>query len=201
VSGAVRVLIVGLAGLLGIPAASVVQSRSLPHSSQFQLIDDTGVDARSQANGLLRPNLLRNLVSNQRGTPELMPSLIASATMSRFWLLVLMFIVPVQMSWAAVHFCSDEASGAGRIAATLVSSVNEHQHEHEHAVTGSRSEPESQHDCCGVHHGCHGLHNLMSMEQAGLTFARAPSVLVALDEAPFERQFAYRHERPQWSVA
>lgn len=37
-------LIVGLAGLLGIPTAIFVQSRFQPRSSSFQLIDITGVD-------------------------------------------------------------------------------------------------------------------------------------------------------------
>jgi len=122
--------------------------------------------------------------------------LIAFAPMSRVWLLLLAIVVPLQMSWAAVPFCDDAA--AARPLETAALAVVQ---DHAHAADVSQSEAEVSGECCGAAHGCHGLHNLMATGTTALVIANSSHVVPSRDDPTSQRQFAHRHERPQWSAA
>lgn len=117
--------------------------------------------------------------------------------MRRFWLLLLLLVMPLQMSWAAVHLCIDEPAGANR--------APEAMQEHGHADSGKTDDEKSgvmlADACCFAAHSCHGLHNLISQQESSLgcqPIASKPDDLQASHRLAF---FAYRHERPQWLAA
>jgi hypothetical protein len=112
--------------------------------------------------------------------------------MFRLWLLLLAFVLPLQMSWAAVHFCNDAAAAV---------TVSESLQDHNHAASGGQDDSAGQVDCCAAAHGCHGLHNLMATEQAQLSVPTLSNIVPITDDESRQRQFAARHERPQWSAA
>lgn len=117
--------------------------------------------------------------------------------MKRFWLLLLLFVMPLQTSWAAVHFCDDDLAAATVIAEPSGS--------HDHAAPGKQTNPQGGQAlvdaCCGAAHGCHGLHNLMAQAPYRVLAAANPGFAVSTDHRLIQRQFADRHERPQWPVA
>lgn len=117
--------------------------------------------------------------------------------MSRIWLLLLAIVMPLQMSWAAVHFCSDDAAGTRAEVVTASADM----HGHAHVAADAQAEADIQGECCAAAHGCHGLHNLMATEQAQLSFANLANAVPVTDDTTSQRQFATRHERPQWSAA
>jgi hypothetical protein len=111
-------------------------------------------------------------------------------------LLLLVWVLSVQTSWAAVHFC-DESARANQASAS-------HQHANlfpvhdEHTGTGGDAAADA---CCSVAHGYHGL-------QALITQALPQLPLLALAATPAEapprgarERFPERHERPQWPAA
>ncbi len=120
--------------------------------------------------------------------------------MRRFWLLLLVFVLPLQMSWAAVHSCDDERLVTANVAAALLSSHDHDTDSVKQASDDQKSEKIAD-SCCGAAHGCHGLHHLMG--QANAEFApRAAGLMPAPSgAAPPLSEARSRIERPNWLAA
>jgi len=114
----------------------------------------------------------------------------------RVCLLLLIWVLSLQTSWAATHFC-DEAARAGH---TPVS----HQHtelfpsQDEHAAEAGGTLDDA---CCSVAHAYHGLQAFVPQDLPvfallALPAARAEAALPAARE-----RLSERHERPQWPAA
>ena len=119
--------------------------------------------------------------------------------MQRFWLLLLALVLPVQMSWAAIHVCD------GSLPVAAVISVVEHADAgevHQEAADAPDYSAEKMVDAfCGSAHGCHGLHSLMSQGGNTVKVAATPNFLIIHDSLPVRSAFSTRHERPQWLAA
>lgn len=120
--------------------------------------------------------------------------------MRRFWLLLLVVVLPFQMSWAAVHYCDDE-----RLLSTTVEASMTAGHDHDGQTAKQRAGDQNSEKiadaCCGASHGCHGLHHLMPHTEASLPSAGRAAVAAARD-GPFTCGFlATRVERPKWLAA
>ena len=121
--------------------------------------------------------------------------------MRNFWLLILVVVIPMQTSWAAMHVC--ESAGVTLTAAA------QHQ-EVAHAPSAAKVVDTDQNSevvnpladtCCSAAHGCHGLHSLMA--QAGNTISVVlPSFSYKSSDTLLEPGHAHaRLERPNWSAA
>lgn len=118
--------------------------------------------------------------------------------MRRLFLLLLALILPMQMSWAASHFCDDE-----RVVAQALAAADLGGHVHQ-SMADEQSDDQAEQiadACCDAAHGCHGLHHLMG--QADPEFApRAVTQLAApTGAAPALSEARSRIERPNWLVA
>ena len=116
--------------------------------------------------------------------------------MKRVWLLLLVCILSVQTSWAAVHFC-DEAARASHTPAS-------HQHADlfpdtdEHGGGGDASLADA---CCSAAHGYHGLQALISNDATELALLRPGALRMEAPQPVAHDRFPERHERPQWPPA
>jgi len=114
----------------------------------------------------------------------------------RVFLCLLVWILSVQTSWAAVHFC-DEAARAGHMPAS-------HQHadvfpsQDEHARDDGSLQADA---CCSVAHAYHGLQALITHELLLLPVLTLPAGAAEAPLAVARERFPDRHERPQWSAA
>ena len=126
--------------------------------------------------------------------------LLTSASMKRFWLLLLALVMPLQMSWAAVHFCDDSKLYA---ASTHEAGVR-------HADPARQAAVDSAHvqglagaaeACCGAVHACHGLHSVMPHEAVALSAGSSPRIVPAFQPRLVPGTDPPRHERPKWLVA
>jgi hypothetical protein len=119
------------------------------------------------------------------------------APVKKFWLLLLAFVLPLQMSWANVHVC-DESSPA--IAASQVIEANEH-----HSDVGNAAERVDANavadSCCCASHSCHGLQSLMAAGQALGLRAEAAGTVADFTAALSGQRLGNRIERPQWLAA
>jgi hypothetical protein len=122
--------------------------------------------------------------------------------MRRFCLLLLALVLPLQMSWAAMHFCD----GITPAAATVQAS--EHSGEsHAHASSASQhGDGIDQTDltvdpCCDAAHGCHGLHTLMNQDDSNGHAVAAAHFIFSSPLVLARNAFSTRHERPQWPAA
>ena len=118
--------------------------------------------------------------------------------MRRFWLLLLVLVLPLQMSWAATHFCDDE-----RLVAKTVVAAELGNHAHQAlADEVSDSQAEKIADaCCGTVHGCHGLHHLVGLTAPVFVPARSTQMPIHIGAAPPAGELLSRVERPKWSAA
>jgi hypothetical protein len=117
--------------------------------------------------------------------------------MKRFWLLLLAFVLPLQMSWAAVHFCDDTPVAAA------ASAVEGHAHQagEHHAQPEQGAKTAAADACCIAAHGCHGLHSLMAQEAPVSKAVSTSGVQPSCDAILLSGLFDSRVERPQWSAA
>jgi hypothetical protein len=106
--------------------------------------------------------------------------------MKRFWTLLLIGVMALQTSWAAVHLCHDAAPAA--MAAAFAEAGEQHQ--------ASASDT-----CCPVGHACHGLTAFLPQglaERGGQAVLTAPGLRAVPALPDWDGP---RHERPQWSAA
>ena len=118
--------------------------------------------------------------------------------MKKFWLLLLAFVLPLQMSWAAVHFCDADISHTA--GATTPVPAGQSTRPAAKAAEGQIVEALAD-ACCGASHGCHGLHNLMAPHETATGVVSAGANLASADAPCATSVFSTRHERPQWSAA
>jgi hypothetical protein len=118
--------------------------------------------------------------------------------MKRLLLLLLALILPMQMSWAASHFCDDE-----RLVAQAVAAAELGGHVHEGA-TDEQSDAQTEKiadACCGAAHGCHGLHHLMGHEDLAFATSTTTQMPALSGAAPPLSDARSRIERPNWLAA
>lgn len=121
--------------------------------------------------------------------------------MRRFLLLLLAFVLPLQMSWAATHFCDDAQLVAQAVASA---ELGDHAHDghHERADEQSDSKAEKIADsCCGAAHGCHGLHHLMGHGDLAFSTSASTQMPAPSGAAPPLSEARSRIERPNWLAA
>lgn len=122
--------------------------------------------------------------------------------MRRFLLLLLAFVLPLQMSWAAVHFCDESAHAisAEQVADAVADLAN--QADDASQANGDPAKPDALADaCCSAAHGCHGLHSVMG-PSGGLSLSPpAAHAMAAAPPALPKRDALSRIDRPQWLVA
>lgn len=116
--------------------------------------------------------------------------------MKRFWLLLLVFVLPVQMSLAAVHLCDDGIPMAAMSQAFEHSDANDiHQHPADH---GAEHLGDAGH---GSAHGCTVFLGLTSHDGTTVGVAAAANFISSSHLLPVFAAFSTRHERPQWLPA
>ncbi|XAH21184.1 hypothetical protein AAFF27_14210 [Xylophilus sp. GW821-FHT01B05] len=109
--------------------------------------------------------------------------------MKRFWTLLLIGVMALQTSWAAVHLCHDATPGAVAVAAAFAEAGEQHQ-------TSSAAD-----QCCPVGHSCHSLCTFLPQghaERGGQAVLSAPGLRAVPALPDWDGP---RHERPQWSAA
>ena len=119
--------------------------------------------------------------------------------MKRFLLLFLAFVLPLQMSWAAVHMCDD-----GIVVSTSAALVEAEGDRHD-VETLKKSESEQPgklvDTCCGAAHSCHGLHHLMAQANPHFGSAAATQIPIASRATPHPGYVLSRVDRPKWLAA
>lgn len=117
----------------------------------------------------------------------------------RLCLILLILLLPIQMSWAAIHICDDDL---GQTA--FVQAVQQSQHDHEQVSEKAGSPGEKTHAadaCCFTGHGCHGLHSLMASESSQAKLPDSSHALNGLNRLSNCGAISARHERPKWPAA
>ncbi|MGE4240738.1 hypothetical protein [Ramlibacter sp.] len=118
--------------------------------------------------------------------------------MRRLFILLLALILPMQMSWAATHFCDDERLVAQAVAAA---GMGEHVHEAAAAEQSDAQAEKIADACCGAAHGCHGLHHLMGQADPEFAPRAAAQMPAPSGAAPPISEARSRIERPNWLAA
>lgn len=116
--------------------------------------------------------------------------------MRRFWLLLLLVVLPIQMSWAAVHACEDSMAVGGAVLSAL-GSVRDA------AVAPALDEAavdEPEQGGSSVH-ACEGLHELMTDRAHAMPTRAGAGILVAPEPLRRLPAMAARLDRPQWPAA
>ena len=117
--------------------------------------------------------------------------------MHRFWLLLLLFVLPVQMSWAAIHHCDDTASEVAVVLAAAAEATGDSavapSDEAVAADASAKNAPSA--------HPCHGLHEIMGHATQSVVEAAKEMVLAGSQPIFRPSALASRHERPQWAAA
>lgn len=119
-----------------------------------------------------------------------------SRRMRRFWLLFLLVVLPVQMSWAAVHACEDGTALAGNVLAALEAKA-------EAPVAPALDDvpmEESKQGAPSVH-ACDGFHELMADQVQAAVEPASASFRVVSDTVMRLNAIAARVDRPQWRAA
>lgn len=118
--------------------------------------------------------------------------------MRRLVLIFLAFVLPLQMSWAAAHFCDDERWVVHAVAAA---ELGEHVHA---AVADEQSDAKGEKiadACCEAAHGCHGLHHLMGQADPEVASIASTQMQAPSGTAPSLCGPRSRIERPNWFAA
>lgn len=120
----------------------------------------------------------------------------------RFCLILLIMLLPIQMSWAAMHICEDDVPAATSSAQVIHESA--HEHNHESVVAKSSNAADKAHvadACCFSGHGCHSLHSLMVSESLQGCLSDRAHAMNGQDGQLTGSAFSARHERPKWPAA
>lgn len=122
--------------------------------------------------------------------------------MKRFWLLLLAFVLPLQMSWAAVHFCDTGMPHAAAASGSAGATQDHAQQAAEPVDAEAAKAAQVPADaCCSASHGCHVLHSLVAPHEPSTGVVMPAAGLFGHDEHPAASGFPTRLERPQWSAA
>lgn len=121
--------------------------------------------------------------------------------MRRFWLLLLVFVLPLQMSWAATHFCDDDFVPVAAAFADAEQGAHQYAKAYEAGEKSDGQKSDQLTDCCSAAHGCHGLHHLMAQAEASLPSAGSAAIVVLRDTPSTCGYVATRVERPKWLAA
>lgn len=116
--------------------------------------------------------------------------------MRRFWLLLLLMVLPVQMSWAAIHHCDDTPRRGGSPVTANQSAdyaVADASDDQDRADAPVKKVPSA--------HACHGLHELMTHPVQVFVEPTAETALASAAPAFCPSVTASRRERPQWAAA
>jgi hypothetical protein len=120
--------------------------------------------------------------------------------MRRLLLLLLAFVLPLQMSWAATHFCDDEQLVAQAVAAAELGDHARNGHDTAEKKSDAKAEKIAD-ACCGAAHGCHGLHHLMGQADPDFVPNASGQTLARFFAAPPLGESRSRIERPKWLAA
>lgn len=118
--------------------------------------------------------------------------------MRRLFLLLLALVLPMQMSWAASHFCDDERLVAQAVAAAA---LGDHDHQ---AAADDQSDGQAEKiadACCSAAHGCHGLHHLMGHQDLAFLMPASTRMPAPSGAAPPLTKAFASIERPNWLAA
>lgn len=117
--------------------------------------------------------------------------------MRRFWLLLLLMVLPVQMSWAAIHHCDDTTAESAVVLGvafqTQEHAAARHSDDQGAADTSAKKSPSA--------HPCHGLHQLMAHVPQLLSDATEAMALASPEPLFCPSAVVSRRERPQWAAA
>ncbi len=146
----------------------------------------------------------------RRNTPVAVPpirlvskiALVIIRPVKRFCLILLIMLLPIQMSWAAMHICDDDIAVADTSAQVMHQSAP---HEHDHQVLkadqGDTGKAHAADACCFAGHGCHSLHSLMVSDSSQPSVADRAHALNGRHSQLAGGAFSARHERPKWPAA
>lgn len=117
----------------------------------------------------------------------------------KFWLSLLLFVLPLQMSWAATHICLEPIKPAHGVTAAQVAEA------HEAAASAEQDRNDAGKStadvCCVAAHGCHGLHSMMGADAAVPQFLKQSQHAATPPPALCGFDAIARIDRPQWSAA
>ena len=119
-----------------------------------------------------------------------------SKSMRRFWLLLLLLVLPIQMSWAAVHACQDGIAVGNPVQAAFDQQVQVAAE----PGAAAAAEEESEQGGSSVH-ACDGLHELMDDSVQDLVEPSATTALSARQRVLRLSVIAAQLDRPQWPAA
>lgn len=111
-------------------------------------------------------------------------------------------LLPIQMSWAAMHICDDDIAVA-EVTAQVMHQSGQHEHDHQ-VIKASQGDTGKAHvadACCFAGHGCHSLHSLMVSDASQASVSDSAHALNALHSQLAGGAFSARHERPKWPAA
>lgn len=116
--------------------------------------------------------------------------------MRRFWLLLLLLVLPIQMSWAAVHTCQDGIAVGNPVQAAL----DQQTRAGAEPTAAAAAVDESEQGGSSVH-ACDGLHELMGDSVQALMEPSAATALTAPERVLRLSVIAAQLDRPQWPAA
>lgn len=118
--------------------------------------------------------------------------------MKRLLIILLLAILPLQATWAAVATCCQhEKEVAFR-------HVGHHEHQHEHGHEQVHSQEQQKDSSVKVHTDCltcHGLAAAMIMPTVDATRVEASSLVSASPDSRLKSIPSSRPEKPQWMLA
>lgn len=116
--------------------------------------------------------------------------------MRRFLLLLLAFVLPLQMSWAATHFCDD-----ARLLELAVAAAEQGGHVHAPDEQSDSKGEKIVDSCCGAAHNCHGLHHIMGQADPEFVARASTQSPAPPGAAPPMGEVLSRIDRPNWFAA
>jgi hypothetical protein len=117
--------------------------------------------------------------------------------MRRVWILLLVLMLPLQMTWAAAHGYAHDADVAAHV--RVESQIKAEVTASSEAAVDQQVEAKG-HGCCDMAHTCHGSATMVPTFALQL-HTDARNLLSPSDEACTLQMLFTRHERPQWVPA
>lgn len=121
-----------------------------------------------------------------------------AAPMRRLLLLLLAFVLPLQLSWAATQLCDGEDFGARSVAAAQLA---EHAHGEASGEAGGSTSGKHADACCDAAHGCNGLHHPIGQADPQVPSLASTHWPAQCSATPPLSGPPGRIERPNWLAA